>query len=393
MKFKSFLFIVWLLFGGGVLAQTPELSGRSQISLLTCSAGDELYYSFGHSAIRVQDPELGIDVVYNYGTFDFNRPNFYLNFVKGKLIYSLSRRTFDVFLYEYELEKRWVREQILDLTLAERNRLLAFLEDNYLPQNRDYLYDPLWYNCSSITGDILKNQYGDAIVFNGSHLEKRFTFRQLVRQHLNINSWSSFGIDLAFGSKVDREATVREHMFLPYYAMEQIRNTTKNGKPLLKRERVVLDYDEHVVNGFFPLSPLFWFAMLMIFTGIVTYFDHKHKTKSKWLDFTLFFVSGLAGLILFLLWVATDHTSTPYNFNILWAFPVNMGIAFIFILQPQLPSWLTKYLWGLLALMGIMFLLWILKVQIFSPILIPVLLTLVIRYVYLIQFSKIRPRR
>ena len=182
-------------------------------------------------------------------------------------------------------------------------------------------------------------------------------------------------------------------MFLPYYAMYQIRNTTKNGKPLLKRERTVLDYAEHTRNGFFPLSPLFWFSMLMIFTGVVTYFDHKHKTRSKWLDFSLFFVSGLAGLILFLLWVATDHTSTPYNYNILWAFPINIGVAFVFILQTQLPTWLPKYLKGLLAIMGVMILLWLLKVQIFSPILIPLLLTLVIRYLYLIKFSKIHPRR
>ncbi|MDC6367484.1 MULTISPECIES: DUF4105 domain-containing protein [Flavobacteriaceae] len=388
MRLRIFNFAVLLLLGFKVFSQVPQLSDKSQVSLLTCAAGDELYYAFGHSAIRVQDPVLGIDVVYNYGTFDFNRPNFYLNFVKGKLIYSLSRRSFDTFLYEYELEKRWVREQILNLTLEERNKFLAFLENNYLPQNRDYLYDPLWYNCSSITGDILKNLYGDAIVFKEDHLDKQYTFRQLVRQNLNINSWSAFGIDLAFGAVVDRKATVQEHMFLPYYAMEQIRNSTINGKPLLKRERAVLDYDEHIQNSFFPMSPLFWFSMLLVFTAIVTYLDYKHKARSKWLDFSLFLVTGLAGTILFLLWVATDHTSTPYNFNILWAFPINLAVAFILIFQNKFPDWFTKYLIGLLILIGILVILWILKVQIFSPVLIPLLLTLAIRYVFLLKLSK-----
>ena len=186
MRFKVFLFIIWTILGLRVSAQTPNLSERSQISLLTCAAGDELYYSFGHSAIRVQDPELGIDVVYNYGTFDFDRPNFYLNFVKGKLIYSLSRRTFDVFLYEYELEKRWVREQILDLTLEERTDSSPFLKTTICPRTETTCTTPCGTSCSSITGDILKDQYGDAIVFNGSHLDKQFTFRQLVRQHLDI---------------------------------------------------------------------------------------------------------------------------------------------------------------------------------------------------------------
>jgi len=389
MTARTLFFTILLLLGVRALAQAPQLSERSQISLLTCAAGDELYYAFGHSSFRVQDSVLGIDVVYNYGTFDFNRPNFYLNFVKGKLIYSLSRRSFDDFLFEYEMEKRWVKEQILDLTLEQRNQLLAFFENNYLPQNRDYLYDPLLNNCSSITGDILKDQFGDAVVFDGSYLDQQYTFRQLVRQFMDVNSWSMFGIDLAFGSVVDRKATVQEHMFLPYYAMEQIRHTSLNGKPLLKRERSVLDYAEHTQQRFFPLTPLFWFVLLLAFTALITYFDHKHQTRSRWLDFTLFFISGLVGTFLLVLWLATDHTSTPKNFNVLWAFPLNAIVAFIFAFQDKLPAWSPKYLWTLLALIGLTLVLWIFKVQIFSPVLIPLFLTLAIRYGYLIRYSKL----
>ncbi len=388
MKYRILLFALLFLVGKNGLSQIPTLSDKSQISLLTCAAGDELYYAFGHSAFRVQDSALGIDVVYNYGTFDFNRPNFYLNFVKGKMIYSLSRRSFNRFLFDYEMEKRWVKEQILDLTLPEKNKLLAFFENNYLPENRDYLYDPLLNNCSSITGNILLEQFGDAIVFNDSHLENRFTFRQLVRQNLEINSWASFGIDVAFGSVVDRKATLQEHMFLPYYAMNQLKNTTKSGKPLVERERTVLDYNEHTKNGFFPLSPLFWFTLLLLFTLIVTYLDYKHKARSKWLDFSLFLITGLIGTFLLLLWVAADHTSTPKNFNILWAFPLNLVVAFIFAFQSQPPKWFFRYLQIALALLGILVLLWMFKVQIFSPVLIPLLLTLAVRYGYILKFSK-----
>ncbi len=388
MKYRILLFALLFLVGKNGLSQIPTLSDKSQISLLTCAPGDDLISAFGHSAFRVQDSTLGIDVVYNYGTFDFNRPNFYLNFVKGRLIFSLSRRSFDRFLFEYEMEKRWIKEQILDFTLAEKNTFFAFLENNYLPKNRDYLYDPLLNNCSSIAGDILINLYGESIVFDDSHLDKQYTFRQLVRQKLDINSWSAFGIDLAFGSVVDRKATLQEHMFLPDYAMWQIRNTTKDGKPLLKRERTVLDYNEHTKNGFFPLSPLFWFTLLLLFTLIVTYLDYKHKARSKWLDFSLFLITGLIGTFLLLLWVAADHTSTPKNFNMLWAFPLNLIVAFIFVFQSQPPKWFFKYLQIALALLGILVLLWIFKVQIFSPVLIPLLLTLAVRYGYILKFSK-----
>ncbi|MHA7864449.1 lipoprotein N-acyltransferase Lnb domain-containing protein [Flagellimonas marinaquae] len=389
MNRKLQLLVFFFALGNFLFSQTPTLTENAKVSVITCASGDALYSAFGHTAFRVQDTALGIDVVYNYGTFDFNQPNFYLNFTKGKMIYSLSRRSFEGFLYEYELEKRWVKEQILDLTVAQRNQLLLFFEENYLPENRDYLYDPLLNNCSSITGDILKEQFGEAIVFDGSHLEKQYTFRQLVRQFMPVNTWSMFGIDLAFGSPVDRKATVQEHMFLPYYAMEQLRNTTFNGKPLVKRERTILDYNEHLQRGFFPLSPLFWFILLLAFTGTITYFDFKHKARSRWLDFSLLFLTGLTGTFLFLLWVATDHTSTPYNYNILWAFPVNLVIAFPFLFQDKVPVWAPKYFGVTLGLMGIMLLLWALKVQIFSPVLIPLLLTLAIRYGYMIKYSKL----
>nr|WP_299174362.1 DUF4105 domain-containing protein [uncultured Allomuricauda sp.] len=389
MRYRIFFCVLLFAFAQQAISQTPQLSEKSQISFLTCAKGDDLITSFGHSAFRVQDSTLGIDVVYNYGTFDFNRPNFILNFVKGRLIYSLSRSRFDRFLFAYEMERRWVKEQILNLNLEEKNKLFAFLEHNYLPQNRDYLYDPLLNNCSSIAGDILKQQFGDEIVFDGSYLDKQYTFRELVRQNLKTNSWSSFGIDVAFGSVVDRKATVKEHTFLPYYAMRQLNHTTKNGKPLVQRERTILDYEEFDVNSFFPLSPLFWFILLFLFTATITYLDYKHGSRSRWLDFTLFFITGFIGFVLALIWFGADHTSTPNNFNLLWAFPFNFVIAFIYIFQSKLPDWFTKYLWIAIGLLLLTLIVWIFNIQSFSPLLILLLLTLALRYVFLLKFAKV----
>ena len=127
---------------------------------------------------------------------------------------------------------------------------------------------------------------------------------------------------------------------------------------------------------------------MLLFTTIVTYLDHKHGTRSRWLDFTLFLLTGLIGTFLLILWLATDHTSTPWNFNILWALPANLGVAYIFMFPQHLPGWFARYLWAALALLGIMIVLWVIKVQIFSPVLIPLLLTLAIRYGYLLKFAK-----
>ncbi len=369
-------------------AQTPKLSDKAQISVLTCGAGNVLYTAFGHTAFRVQDASKGIDVVYNYGTFDFNRPNFFLNFAKGKLIYSLSRRRFDTFLFEYENEKRWVKEQILQLTVEEINTLFQFLENNYKPENRDYLYDPLFNNCSTIAGDILKNTFGERLVFENGHIAKPLSYRSLVHQHININSWGAFGIDIAFGGVTDQTATTEGRMFLPYKAMEQLNHTTKDGKPIVQRERIILNYPEPTDRSSFITAPLFWFILLLVFVVIVTYLDFTHNGRHHWLDFGLFLVSGIMGLVILLLWVATDHVVTHQNFNFLWLLPTNLVISFYMLSKKKLPKWLYNYLAIALGLLTAILIIWLLKIQIVSWVCIPLLLALGIRYLFLLHHLK-----
>ncbi len=385
MKRIAHLIILVLLSFKLIGQKAPQLSKDALVSVLTCGAGNQLYSAFGHTAFRVQDPAIGFDCVYNYGTFDFDKPNFYTNFAKGKLIYSLSRRTFDRFLFEYEYEKRWVKEQILDLSREEVNTLFQYFENNYRPENRDYLYDPLFNNCSNITGIILKEEIDDTIVFDGSHLKKSSTFRDLVREHISLNSWGSFGIELAFGGITDRVADVEEHMFQPYYAMRQFKNTTRNGRPLVKRERIILNYPESEYQSVFTLSPLFWFLLLLCFVIIITYLDFKHGTRHRWLDFSLFFISGVTGIGILLLWLATDHVVTHYNFNFLWLLPTNLIVAFYLLGRQDKLTWLKKYLWVAFASIGLILIFWVFGVQVLSPLNILLILILSARYLLLLK--------
>ena len=344
-----------------------------------------MYSAFGHTAFRVQDPVIGLDVVYNYGTFDFDKPNFYTNFAKGKLIYSLSRRSFDRFLFEYEYEKRWVKEQILALSNNEAKKMFRHFEENYKPENRDYRYDPLFNNCSNISGIILKEQLNDSIVYDGSHLQDNKTFRQLVREYISINTWGSFGIELAFGGITDQNASVQEHLFLPYYAMQQFSRTTLGGKPLVSRERTILNYPESKYKTVFTLSPLFWFLVLLSFVLVITYLDFKHGTRHRWLDFSLFLISGVAGIAILLLWLATDHEVTQYNFNFLWLFPTNVIVAFYLLKRRLRLTWLKNYLRTALAGIGLILLIWTLGIQVLSPLNVLLMLTLVARYLLLLK--------
>ena len=62
--------------------------------------GQELYSTFGHSALRITDTVTNQDIVYNYGTFYFGDPDFYTKFVRGKLMYYLSTDNFQSFVEE-----------------------------------------------------------------------------------------------------------------------------------------------------------------------------------------------------------------------------------------------------------------------------------------------------
>ncbi len=388
MLFKKIVIVLLLFFSLNSYSQEIQLSSQAKISILTCGSGPELYSSFGHNAVRLQDSLNGLDIVFDYGRFDFNTPNFYLKFTQGKLLYALGGSKFPNFLYEYELENKWVKEQVLDLTHNEVITLFNFLRNNHKPENRYYKYDFLFDNCATKLPEILKKTFGDKLVFNDSHLKNKYTFRELIHQNLVSNSWSSFGIDLALGAVIDKKANALQHSFLPNYVFQQFNNTTINSKPLVKRERIILDRLPYENNVYFLTSPLFWFTVLLIFVIVITYIDIKNNTRNRRLDFILFFVTGIAGIIVFLLWFATDHTATASNFNILWVFPINLAISFILLRKKSLPKWVHLYIYSLLGFIGITIILWLFKFQCFSPLIIPILLTLIVRYVFLITLGK-----
>ncbi|MCG2461932.1 DUF4105 domain-containing protein [Flavobacteriaceae bacterium F89] len=385
MPFKKIIFFALLLLVRWGYSQIPELSARSQISVLTCGAGEDLYTTFGHSAFRVHDPSLGIDVVYNYGTFDFNPPMFYVDFARGNMIYSLSRAHFDDFLFEYEMQNRWVKEQILDLTPKESNELFQFLETNYLPENRDYKYDFLFDNCATRILAVLKKVYGEGLEFQDDYLDNQYTFRELIHQNLVANSWSSLGIDLALGSVIDKKATPYQHAFLPNYVFKQLNNSFLDNYPLVQKEVVLLDSKPMNTGSNFLWTPLFWILLLFVFVMLRTVLDFKNSVRSRRMDFFLFLITGLVGLLIFFLWFFTNHSTTANNFNILWAFPFNLVAAIYIFRKNILPLWMNYYLWGLLGLLGLTSVLWIFKIQIFSPLIIPLLIVLAVRYVYLLK--------
>ena len=385
MKLKLFTFI-FLINIVSIFAQQFQLSPEAKLSVLTIGPGESLNDAFGHNGFRIKDNSLGIDVVYGYGEYDFDAPNFYLKFAQGKLNYLISRHNFSDIVYHYSQNNRNIDEQVLNLTKEEKQKLFNFLENNYKPENRRYLYDFFYDNCATRIRDVAIKATDRSIDFNVPKNFEPKTFRTLIHDHVGLNTWGSFGIDIALGSVIDRKASVNEHMFLPKYIHDFFENATLNSTQNLVESSSNL-YEKKATRSSsnFLLSPIIVMGLIGFIILFFTYKDYKNNTRSKWLDLIIFGTTGIIGVLILLLWFATDHSATAQNYNVLWAFPLNI-IVIGQLLRPTVKNWFKSYLKFLVIMLCLMTLHWVIGVQVFAIGLIPLLIALLVRYVFLIQF-------
>lgn len=291
---------------------TAQLSDSAQISLLTCGPGDELYSVFGHSAIRVYDPEKDLNQVYNYGIFDYSDPSFLPKFLRGKLLYWVAKESTEHFLNVYGSLNRFVKEEVVLLDSIQMNSVYAALRENQKEENRYYLYDFLFDNCSTRIGDILEKEIGP---FQFSDTEK-YSFRDLIHQYLGGRNWTHLGIDLILGSKTDRIATAREQMFLPDYLSDNLANAKKKkNENVLFAQQMLLDIPTIRAKSFFLLSPVLAFTILLILELIFLKYGEE-----KWLKtYDIIWMIGmtLSSIVLMFMWFGTDHQACSNNYNLL----------------------------------------------------------------------------
>ena len=323
-----------------------EANTGLRISLLTCSPGQELYSVFGHSALRIVDSAAGTDIVYNYGTFDFNDPDFYTKFVRGRLRYFLSQSSFADFMYEYAYFKRPVKEQVLSISSEEKRSIQQALFENISGENRYYRYDFLFDNCTTRLRDLIFRATGKDEFLPPSIAEKGTTFRDYLHVYLDQAHmpWTKLGIDLLLGAGTDQVMNVKQSMFLPDPLMEGVSLAKTNGSPLEQESSMLLDYP--VVTAA-PLvltdySPLLVFLLIAIASLWGSFFKMGVAIKlTVWSDLLLFGLSGIMGVILMLAWFGTDHESFRFNLNLLWASPLNLLFFYERIKSSQLyKKWL-----------------------------------------------------
>lgn len=321
------------------------------ISLLTCSSGAETFTAWGHSALRIHDRSANVDVVYNFGLFDFNTPNFYGKFIKGKLKYKLGVHDTYYFYKSYKQENRQIIEQKLNISEEDKYKIINRLNYLYKPENRYYLYSFVGKNCTTELRDlILENVTTDF----KNHLTEK-TYREQLNEFLQGRLWLKFSMSLIMGYKIDKKIDTYQSMFLPDYLCRELRKINIGDKSIIEKETIFNSVPDPYKSSYPTFAnPIFTFLLLFL---IVVLFN------SKYIQNTVLIITGATGLVILLISLITDHTELQYNLNLLWLNPIYIILAFKLTKRPDLKRYLA-YITQFFIL--VMIPIWIFKVQYFE---------------------------
>ena len=360
--FRSLIFLFFSLSVVTMQAQEPKrvIPDSIRISLLTCASGEEIYSLFGHTAIRYENYTRGIDAVFNYGIFNFNAPNFILRFALGETDYQLGAGDYERFAAEYYYLERDVWQQELNLTPAEKKKLVALLEENYRPENRVYRYNFFYDNCATRPRDLIEKSIDGTL------------------------PWSRFGMNLCMGSQADRTINRRLMMFVPFYVQEyfnQARIVNKEGetRPLvLNEEKIIVTGNEEAEQSSDGFTPMQTALLLLILTAAATLYGIRRK-KTLWgIDLVLFFAAGMAGCILTFLVLFSQHPAVSPNYLLFVFHPLHL-LCLPCMLNRVRKRRRSRYMLANFLILTLFILLWLIIPQRFPSAVLPLALCLLIR--------------
>lgn len=310
-KTLSFIFILFHFIG---FSQNPNLSEDASVSIFTCGRGNELYTTFGHTAIRIKDSINNLDVVYNYGAFDFRTDNFYLKFVKGDLQYFINASSYDDFILEYQSENREVVEQTLSFPLIKKQELFDLLNASLFSEERYYNYKFIDRNCTTMVVEKINKIVGFDLIQKVD--DTSISYRELLYPYFENHFYYKLGINIIFGAKTDTQA---EKLFLPIELMHSLDKAKTNNKPIVTKTETIVKGAE-LESGFSFVNSIYFIALLLLLISI---------TNKKPIFLSYLFITGLLGLFLSLVGLYSLHKEVLWNYNALLFNPLFLVLPFL----------------------------------------------------------------
>jgi hypothetical protein len=306
-----------------------------EVTLITYGPGETYWERFGHDAIELRDNASGEAISFNYGVFDFNEKNFFLNFARGQMHYLMdAERTADDTPYYVEAGRSITRQRLA--LGAERSAALRdFLLWNLQPQNAGYNYDYYVDNCTTRVRDALDKALGGILKTQLAARAGGMTFRQQTDRLMAAQPWLMLVMDLGLGPYADQPLSAWQESFLPMVLQDQLRAIRL---PDGHDGTVALVQDEQVTSPNRLESPAATgpdlrlpLGMAGLLIGALIVVSRRTWPLGYALLGTLYIIAaGLIGLLLLALWTLTTHHSAWNNANLLLFNPL------AFLLLPTL---------------------------------------------------------
>ncbi len=339
------------------------------VFLVTIGQGDLVWERFGHNALLFRNDETGAEVAYHWGIFNFFSEDFIPRLIQGTMLYSMGPSDFRLSLESYREAGRPVWVQELALTPVQERELLALVEENYRPENRDYRYDYYRDNCSTRLRDALDHVLDGRIRDRFSQDTTAYSYRWHTRRILREMPIYYLGIQFVLGPRADHPITLWEEMFLPPTLQEhlgEVRVPDGGGgtRPVVVTEGEVLSSD----RGMPPIRPPFALPVFMLvgflWGGGLMALAKGGRPPPLWKRLGLLVLGGgwslvaaLSGSLLLGAWLFTDHEFWYENWNLLQVNPLFLPLTLAFLpllLGRRFPGWagrLALFL-GALSVLG-----------------------------------------
>ncbi|HQZ25686.1 MAG TPA: DUF4105 domain-containing protein [Flavobacterium sp.] len=331
-KIFLFLFLIGTLSSFG---QNIILSENARASVITCDTGNESYSLFGHTAIRITDSENNLDVVYNYGAFDFRTPNFVAKFAKGDLQYFAVANTFSDFMGQYTYEQRSVFEQELILPLAYKQKLFDNLTAVLASSESYYTYKFIDKNCTSMVVDILNKTLESKVITKDFDTDK--TYRSILFPYFDNFFYEKLGTSIIFGTKVDDYSN---HIFLPFELHKGLQQTQFNNQLLCKESKTLLEFKKQVPNSWW--NNIYTY---LTFLGIILVLDKKY------IDVFYILVMGLLGVFFATVGFYSYHQELANNYNVLLFNPTLLVLLYFMVVKNK--KWIINLAVFNMVLIGV----------------------------------------
>jgi hypothetical protein len=319
-----FLFLV-INCSNYTFAQNLVLSNNAKVSIITCDTGNESYSLFGHTAIRISDLEQNLDLVYNYGAFDFSTPNFVAKFSKGDLQYFATNQLFSDFLTQYSYERRSVYEQELTISTAYKQKIFDNLNEVLFTDQRFYTYKFIDKNCTSMVVDMVNSTLGQPIIVKKFDTNK--TYRTILFPYFDGFFYEKLGTSIIFGSKVDQYGT---RIFLPLELQKNLAAIQYKNQPLCKESITLLEFDKETNTSVWNNC----YGYLIFLAFII--FLNNQKLESFYM-----LIMGLLGLFFGFMWFYSNHQELTNNYNLLLFNPLLLFLLYFQVTKNK--KWILNF--------------------------------------------------